>query len=261
MNLPKLMFSLCLFYFRKLIARRELLEHEAEMDRMKNRWVHSGAESPLEHLEKIEPFFGLTPIKSTHGFGLEVAHVSQLSGAVHASIVRGDVIMSINGQPVHSLKDYRLCQWSFIVGDVVKIEVARSVDARTEVLDLEVHAKESNKFPQNKLRQLRRELSMPVYDGKLYSPKEALDELENLDAEAGFVIINGGEVGVIVKKIHQERAAFRAGFFEGENIFNFKGSPTNRNDEFISALLEGLPGDICEIRVADEKEKMLELGQ
>ena len=86
----------------------------------KNRFVLDGSEVGVGILKKLEPHCGVTvQSEEEFGHGITVKSVNPRGGAVHAHIVRGDHLISIDGHLIHHRDDFETHIHRKLAGDMV----------------------------------------------------------------------------------------------------------------------------------------------
>ena len=137
--------------------------------------------------------------------GVLVRGVESDSPAAKAGMQRGDVLLQLNGRPLHSAEEYLQREREFSNGDTLKLRVIR--DQKTE--DVSITA---SRFPQEKADELAWQL-------------------------LGVAVSEGSE-GLEVKKIRSGSPAAHIGVERGDTIVGLSGAQTKTLAEFRRKMIE-----------------------
>ncbi len=137
--------------------------------------------------------------------GALVRGVESGSPAAKAGLQRGDVLLSLNGRPLHSAEEYMQREREFSSGDTLRLRVLRG--QREE--DIAVIA---SRFPQEKADELAWQLI--------------------------GVSVTEGEDGVEVRKVRPGSPAARIGVEQGDMILGLSGAQTKSLSEFRRKMID-----------------------
>lgn len=152
----------------------------------------------------------LTPELASH-FALKdkqgalVRGVEPNSPAAKAGLQRGDVLLGLNGRPLHSAEEYLQREREFSSGDTIKLRVLRE---RTE----NEISLTTSRFPQEKA--------------------------EDLSWRLLGVVVAEGENGLEVKKVRPGSPAARIGVERGDTILGLSGAQTKTLAEFRRKMID-----------------------
>jgi serine protease Do len=118
---------------------------------------------------------------------------------------RGDVLLQLNGRPLHSAEEYLQREREFSNGDTLKLRVIR--DQNTEEVSIT-----ASRFPQEKADELAWRL-------------------------LGIAVSEGAD-GLEVKKIRLGSPATHIGIEHGDTIVGLSGAPTKTLAEFRRKMIE-----------------------
>jgi S1-C subfamily serine protease len=210
--------------------------------------THHKAEADLRAGLKSDMGF---EVENYPGGGVYVRKVAPLGAANHATIVQGDVITTFNDANVTDRDNLSELVSSMSPGEVATLSVRRGTDGRAEILILEAFVQGGDSSPME-VRESRKQLGMSVSTSTLYTHASAFREITSLPASLGLTA--EGEPAV-VKKIHGESSASRAGVNEGDILVSFGGEILQSAEQLESLLQGAKPGDWVKLAVERNGER------
>jgi serine protease Do len=163
--------------------------------------------------------------------GVLIGDVTPDSPGAKAGLQKGDVVVSLNGQPVATAQELRLRVSQIAPGTTVKLEAMRDGQKKQFTASL-MEYPDAKETAGNGGRQGRGETpNEPVLDGLQVGPvtSEALQQL-NLPA---------GTKGVLVTRVDPDSKAADAGLQRGDIIQEVNRRPVNSVADFRSAIRDG----------------------
>ena len=176
--------------------------------------------------------------------GVEVSSVAEDGPAAKAGIKRGDVVLEYNGQPVEGIEQFQRMVRETPAGHQVKVEVWRNgapltltatVEARKAVvIEIPNDWDSIGNMPMPPLPPMP-SFDIPRFMTVMQSGMLGI-EGEALGQEPQFAEYFGVKDGVLVKAVHRNSAAERAGIKAGDVIAKVGDMPVGSSHEITSAL-------------------------
>jgi len=177
--------------------------------------------------------------------GAMVPQVVAGSAADKAGILPGDVIVSIDGEPVHKAHDLPLRVARHAPGDRVKIGVIRNGKHKTITVKVEAMQDEASADNRNlNLKNAKIRLGMVV---------------DNLSSELSARLQTRVKHGVVVQQVQRSMPAARGGIQRGDVIYRINGKDVN-NVRGFSKLAKGFkPGQLLRIMLDRHGDRVFTL--
>lgn len=214
---------------------------------------HAG---PLETLRKMRAMWGFQVALSADGRpGVIVMKMFAANPGSQATLVLGDRVVSVAGEPVRSPEAFQQSILHRMPGDLVELGVARGLTDRETSLRIELAP--SNMFwaPVD-IRRLRAAAKLPVASSPLLSKETALEQLKLMRAEldAKVLDVRGGGL-VVVKNVLPNSSSERAGLQAEDRVFSLQGAAVGSKNELGNQLQNYMPGDVVELGVKRKENK------
>lgn len=117
--------------------------------------------------------------------------------------------MAFNGYDVNSMDDLKRLSSRAIAGDLVELSLRRVVDGRVEIVEVEIAPTQNLSI--SEVRDLRRNLGMPVSSTKWLTKKDFEELFSKLKPLVGLRIVDGEGAGVVVQAVARGSPAGRKG--------------------------------------------------
>ena len=177
--------------------------------------------------------------------GLVVVGVLEDSPAETVGIVRGDILMSVNGREVSSMMDIREALEGLKAGDMISLEYKHGDETRTTEMQLD------DRLFRSPLGLALAPGSGPSFEfhrqGRGMTPMPHFD-LPDFDWEAW-------EGAVIIVDVLEGSPAEEAGLDAGSVILTLNGQELAERDSLRDLVRSMSPGDVVELEVADADDE------
>ena len=193
----------------------------------------------------VKSYIGIDEVTDMeNGQGVVLNAIAVPNGpADKAGLIGGDVLVKIDGQPVHSEDQMEELMKKTPIGKTIDIEYLRDGEAKTAKLttiSIDEHRKLAREFERR---------------------PEGRGQFGYEDSEAETVTIPGTNMhGVKLNEILQSRPADIAGIKDGDIVIEFDGVPIRTEDEFLMRVRRALPYSTVKVVVmrgeGDVKEKL-----
>lgn len=197
------------------------------------------------------PFLGVMS-KANHldgeANGVLLTNIIEGSGAERAGLKRRDIVLSLDGEPVHSHGELTRAIHSHESGDEVALEVIR--DGNPQVIMATLGEREEEGHIHNQWQS----------GGSHSSHSNHCDDYEAMAKKPflGVVIKGADGKGVEVTEVYDGTTADEIGVEEGDVIRKINGNSVNTVDELIEELSELEVGDEVKVNyVRDGKKKSI----
>jgi serine protease Do len=172
--------------------------------------------------------------------GVTFANVEPPGGpADKAGLVGGDIITTVDGQPVHSDDEMREVFRRLPIGKTVDVIYLRDGETKN-----------------TKLTTISRE-ELDRLDGVFSSRPEGRGQFGYEDGDAELVQIPNTKMsGVQLGEVLANRAADLAGIKQGDIVIEFDGIPIRTTDEFLSRVRRALPYSTVKVVVIRNGERV-----
>jgi S1-C subfamily serine protease len=207
-------------------------------------------EKEFQIVNVLKPSAGCTLEDSKQG--VVVKHVLRAGAAAHATLVSGDVILTVNNTPVPTKKTFLDVVKQSKPGDVIRIAVKRGFDNRGETLSLELFSDDIH-YPQTTVRELRQRFNLSAAITLLYDAQTASEEVAELELSIGFAL---GDNMQVTELVHGSTAAV-AGLENGDIITHVDHQAIGTVAQFGAVLVQYLPGDFSSLRIQGKTEEVL----
>ena len=193
----------------------------------------------------VKAYIGIDEVKDMENRqGVVVNSIAVPNGpADKAGLLGGDVLLTIDGQPVHSEDQMDDVMKKTPIGKTIDIQYLRDGEPKTAKLttiSLDEHRKLAREFERR---------------------PEGRAQFGYEDSEAETVPVPGTNIhGVKLDEILQSRPADIAGIKEGDIVIEFDGIPIRTEDEFLMRVRRALPYSTVKVVVmrgeGDVKQKL-----
>lgn len=193
----------------------------------------------------VKAYIGIDEVKDMeNGQGVVVNSIAVPNGpADKAGLLGGDVILTVDGQPIHSEDQMDDVMKKTPIGKTIDIQYLRDGEAKTAKLttiSLDEHRKLAREFERR---------------------PEGRAQFGYEDGEAETVDVPGMNIkGVRLGDILPNRPADIAGVKDGDIVIEFDGIPMRSEDEFLMRVRRALPYSTVKVVVmrgeGDVKEKL-----
>jgi len=207
---------------------------------------------PIESQSAPEVEPGAYDPTAPHLRSLQVIALAREGGAVQATVVPGDIVLSVGGREVHTLQDLRSITSKLIPGSLVQVEVRRASDSRIESLTVEVGSTQPRSFSLLRVRALRASVNLPIPDFPVLLPSTALDALRRMKPKLGF-IVSDSDQACIVRKVTPGSSAQASGLCSKDVVLSVVTDDMELRVKNTNALYRALqayfPGDELKLRI------------
>jgi len=190
-----------------------------------------------------------TDLAHTFGYqgqtGMFVSGVVEDGPAEAAGLHRGDIVLKLNGRPMHNSNEFRNAIARSIPGTTIHLNVFRLGEERRVALTLGE-------------RPLREELNSPRYQGPATRRYRAGFYGEEITADLAQALELPSDDGVFVILVIPGSRAADAGFHDGDVILSIDGEPIQSLDSLFDALTASESGTGVQIHRAG-RTRMLTL--
>ena len=192
----------------------------------------------------VKSFLGVNQFNQTDD-GVIFECVSAPNGpADKAGLVGGDVIVSIDGQPIRDDDQVDDLMRQTPIGKTINIEYLRDGEKKTAQLTT---------ISEEESRRLTREFERRP---------EGRGQFGYEDGDADTIPVPGTKIrGVILNNILRSRPADLAGIKNGDIVVEFDGVPIRHEEEFLMRVRRALPYSTVKVVVMRPKEPLPDDGQ
>ena len=200
---------------------RGIMEQLVKNGKVSRGYIGVGIEAVTPDLAKA---FGLATPE-----GALVGEVEPNSPGSRAGLQRGDIILSVNGQPISDERDLRLRIAAMAPGQTVKLEIVRNGQKQTVSVTLE-------EFPDKTASASEGQPSSNALEGV------QVDELTpQIAREIG---LPPGTTGVVISDVDESSSAAEAGLQRGDVIQEVNRQPVNNLEQYEKAIRAAGNGEV-----------------
>jgi S1-C subfamily serine protease len=164
--------------------------------------------------------------------GVIIFHVQAGSPAEAAGLVRGDIVLAVDGQPVNSFLEFSQVISGFQSGDTVNLKVLHGDEERQ--VEVTLDEKGSRAF-----------MGVATCIGPLGEAMTLQDGPMVFDRELAFI----HKGGVVVTELVADGPAEKAGLKSGDRITHLDGEEIGVGTSLADKLEEYMPGQVVEVTI------------